>query len=117
MKKTLGVVFGAALISLGGGHAIADEATDLKVGKKVYERAFGRGCGVCHDISSNPQLVELIKDGSLTKDKFTEVLKNGRNGMPKAGDAIMGVKYVEKKGYDLDQAINATYVYLESLGK
>lgn len=117
MKKTLGAVFGVALLAMGSGQAFADEAMDLKVGKKVYDRAFGRGCGACHDISSNPQLVALIKDGSLTKAKFAEVVLNGRNGMPKAGDAIMAVSYVEKKGYSLDQAVDATYVYLQSLAK
>lgn len=115
MKKTLGVIFGAAMIALGSGQAIADEATDLKVGKKAYDRFMGRGCGACHDIKTNPQLVELIKDGSLTKEKFVQVVKNGRNGMPKAGEAIakVGAKY----DYTEDQSIEAVYKYLESMAK
>ncbi len=112
MKKSLGVIAGAALAMLSASQVLADEATDLKVGKKIYDRAFGRGCGACHDISSNPQLVALIKEGSLTEDKFTQVIKNGRNGMPKAVEAIMAVKYVTKKGYTEDQAIAALYKYL-----
>jgi len=49
MKKTLGTLAGIALITLSG-QVFADEASD--VGKKIYERAFGRGCGTCHDIAS-----------------------------------------------------------------
>lgn len=114
MKKSLGIIAGAALAMLSSGNAFADEATDLKIGKKIYDRAFGRGCGACHDISSNPQLVALIKDGSLTEDKFSEVIKNGRNGMPKATEAIMSIKAVTKAGYSEDQAIAAVYKYLAS---
>ncbi len=113
MKKSLGVLAGVSLLALFNGPAFAADAeTDLKVGKKVYDRAFGRGCGACHDISSNPQLVALIKEGTLTQDKFTQVVKNGRNGMPKAGEAIMAIKYVQKKGYTEDEAIAAVYKYL-----
>ena len=95
MKKTLGAIFGAAILVIASGQAFADEKTDLKVGKKAYDRFMGRGCGACHDISTNPQLVELIKDGSLTQAKFAEVVKNGKGGMPKAGEAIakVGKKY------------------------
>lgn len=41
----------AAFLTLSG-VGVADES--IEIGKKIYERAFGRGCGTCHDISSNP---------------------------------------------------------------
>jgi len=108
MKK-LAILAGAAVIALSG-QAFADQK--LKVGKKIYDRAFGRGCGACHDISSNPQLKELIKAGKLDKAAFAEVIKEGRGGMPKAVDAIMAVGPVKKAGYDVDEAIDAVYEYL-----
>lgn len=87
---------------------------ELKIGKKIYDRAFGRGCGACHDISSNPQLAELIQAGELDIERFANTLINGRNGMPKAMDAIMAVGPVKKAGYTEEQAINAVYNYLGS---
>ena len=109
MKKTLGVLATVALIGLSG-QVIADQ--ELKVGKKIYDRAFGRGCGACHDIASNPQLAALIKAGELSKSSFADTLKNGKNGMPKAMDAMMAVGPVKKAGYTEDQAIDAVYKYL-----
>ena len=82
--------------------------------KKIYERAFGRGCGTCHDIASNPQLTALIKGGQLDRAKFEQVLKEGRGGMPKAIEEIMKQKAVEKAGYGEDQAVDALYKYLET---
>ncbi|MDP2097405.1 MAG: cytochrome c [Methylobacter sp.] len=109
MKKTLTTLAGIALITLSG-SVFADEASD--VGKKIYERAFGRGCGTCHDIASNPQLSALIKAGSLDKAKFTTVLKEGKGGMPKAMDEIMKNAAVTKAGYSEEQAVDALYKYL-----
>ncbi|MBM4207441.1 MAG: cytochrome c [Gammaproteobacteria bacterium] len=111
MKKTLGFLAGAALISLSSA-AFADEQTDI--GKKIYDRAFGRGCGTCHDIKSNPQLTENIKAGTLDRAKFEEVLTNGRGGMPKALDEIMKNKAVTTAGYGKDQAIDALYKYVST---
>jgi cytochrome c551 len=111
MKKTIGLLAGAALISLSGA-AFADE--QIAIGKKIYERAFGRGCGTCHDISSNPQLTANIKAGTLDRAKFEEVLTNGRNAMPKALDEIMKIKAVTDAGYGKDQAIDALYKYIET---
>ena len=105
MKKILLAVSTVALLGLSA-QASAD------VGKKIYDRAFGRGCGACHDISSNPQLVALIKSGDLTKASFTTTLKEGKNGMPKAVDAIMAVGPVKKAGLSEDQAIDAVWNYL-----
>lgn len=109
MKKILGTIAGIALIGLSGQALAADE---MKVGKKIYDRAFGRGCGACHDIASNPQLAELIKSGDLDKDSFAETIKNGKNGMPKAVEAIMAVGPVKKAGYSEDEAIDAVYKFL-----
>jgi mono/diheme cytochrome c family protein len=109
MKKTLGILAGATLITLSGQVFAADE---IKVGQKIYDRAFGRGCGACHDIASNPQLAESIKAGELDKASFADTLKNGKNGMPKAMDAIMAVGPVKKAGYTEDQAIDAVYKFL-----
>ncbi len=109
MKKTLGVIAGVTLIALSG-QALADEET--KVGKKIYDRAFGRGCGSCHDIASNPQLAALIKAGKLDLASFSTTVKNGKNGMPKAVAAIMAVGPVKKAGYTEDQAIAAVYKFL-----
>ena len=109
MKKSLGALAGIALITLSGQALAADE---MKVGKKIYDRAFGRGCGACHDIASNPQLADLIKAGELDKASFADTLKNGKNGMPKAMAAIMAVGPVKKAGYSEDEAIDAVYKFL-----
>jgi len=109
MKKLLLAVSTIALLSLGA-QASADQ--DIKVGKKIYDRAFGRGCGACHDISSNPQLTALIKAGELSEASFAATLKEGKNGMPKAMAAIMAVGPVKKAGYSEDEAISAVYNYL-----
>jgi len=113
MKKLLGPITGMALIALSSqafsaGNEVAEE---IWVGGKVYDRAFGRGCGACHDISSNPNLLQSVK--TLTKEEFVNVLKNGRNGMPKATDAIMAVGPVKKAGYSEEQAYEAVYAYLK----
>lgn len=110
MKKI--VITLSIAIAAFAGTAVADEQTE--VGKKIYERAFGRGCGTCHDISSNPQLTALIKAGQLDRAKFEQVLKEGKGGMPKAIEEIMKNKAVEKAGYGEDQAVDALYKYLET---
>ena len=111
MRKSLGTLAGIVLIALSG-SALADEQLDI--GKKIYDRAFGRGCGTCHDIASNPQLTELIKAGQLDKAKFAQVLKDGKGGMPKAMEEIMKNKAVSKAGYTEDQAVDALYAYISS---
>lgn len=110
MKKSL-ITLSIALVALNG-QAFADE--QIEIGKKIYERAFGRGCGTCHDIASNPQLTALIKAGQLDRAKFESVLKEGKGGMPKAIEEIMKNKAVEKAGYGEDQAVDALYKYLET---
>ncbi|MGZ8162423.1 MAG: c-type cytochrome [Methylobacter sp.] len=111
MKKSLGTLAGIVLIALSG-SAVADE--QLEIGKKIYERAFGRGCGTCHDIASNPQLTANIKAGTLDRAKFEQVIREGKGGMPKAIDEIMKNKAVEKAGYTEELAIDALYKYVSS---
>ncbi len=111
MKKSLATLAGVMLITLSG-SVFADEATDI--GQKIYERAFGRGCGSCHDIKTNPQLSELIKAGTLDRATFEKVLKEGKGGMPKAIEQILEVAAVKKAGYGEDQAVDALYNYLKT---
>ena len=94
MKKSLAIVASLVLIALSG-SAIADE--QLEIGQKIYDRAFGRGCGTCHDIASNPQLSANIKAGTLTRASFEKMLKEGKGGMPVAIAEIMKNKAVEKR--------------------
>ncbi|MEQ1622816.1 MAG: cytochrome c [Methylococcales bacterium] len=111
MKITIGTIAALALITLSG-QVVAEE--QLEIGQKIYERAFGRGCGTCHDIASNPQLTANIKAGTLDRAKFEKILKEGKGGMPKAIEEILKVKAVEKAGYGEDQAVDALYNYLSS---
>jgi cytochrome c551 len=111
MKKSLGTIAGIVLIALSG-SALADE--QMEIGQKIYERAFGRGCGTCHDIASNPQLPALIKAGQLDRAKFEQVLREGKGGMPKAVDEIMKNKAVEKAGLTEELAIDYLYKYIGS---
>ena len=109
MKKSVGTLAGILLIALSG-SALADE--QLEIGQKIYERAFGRGCGTCHDIASNPQLAANIKAGTLDRAKFEQILKEGKGGMPKAIDEIMKNKAVEKAGLTEELAIDYLYKYI-----
>ncbi|CAA9890499.1 conserved exported hypothetical protein [Candidatus Methylobacter favarea] len=111
MKKTLGTLTGIVLIALSV-SAVADEQTEI--GKKIYERAFGRGCGTCHDIASNPQLTANIKAGTLDRAKFEQVIREGKGGMPKAIDEIMKNKAVQKAGYTEELALDALYKYISN---
>ena len=111
MKKSLATVAGIVLIALSG-SALADE--QLEIGQKIYDRAFGRGCGTCHDIGSNPQLAANIKAGTLDRASFEKMLKEGKGGMPKAIEEIMKNKAVEKAGYGEDQAVDALFKYISS---
>ncbi|NOQ34759.1 MAG: cytochrome c [Methylococcaceae bacterium] len=109
MKKLLIATAAMTLIGLSS-PSMAEG--DAKVGKKIYDRAFGRGCGACHDIASNPQLADLIKAGKLDRATFGTVLKEGKNGMPKAIATIMGIKPVKKAGLSEEEAIDAVYTFL-----
>ncbi|WP_347987205.1 c-type cytochrome [Methylomonas sp. AM2-LC] len=110
MKKSFGLLACVTLLAI---SSQVSANTEEEIGAKIYERAFGRGCGSCHDVASNPQLSALIKAGKLPKEQFAKVIKEGRNGMPKASAAIMEVGPVKKAGYTEDQAIDAVYEYLK----
>jgi cytochrome c551 len=112
MKKLWAVA--AAVVALSG-QAFAEEHPHHDLGKKIYERALGRGCGTCHDIDSNPQLKKLIADGKLDRKTFGDVLKNGKGDgkMPKVLDAIMALEPVKKAGMSEEQAVDALYGYLK----
>lgn len=103
MKKLAGLFLGSALLALS-----TQASADAALGEKIYKRAFGRGCGTCHDIKSNPQLPELIKAGKLPKDQFASVLKNGKNGMPKATDDILKIAKDKSEA----EAIDSLYEFL-----
>lgn len=92
-------------------QAFADD--NAEVAKKIYNQAFGRGCGACHDVAPNPNLVKNINEGTLDEKKFAEVIKEGRNTMPKAIDAIMALPAVQKSGLKEDEAIDALFKYLK----
>lgn len=118
MKNVFVAVTGLAFVALSGqvlAEAGPAPAHHIEIGKKVYERAFGRGCGACHDISSNPQLPKLIDAGKLDKAKFAKVLKEGQNSMPKAMATIMELAPVKTANMSEDDAISAVYDYLKSL--
>jgi hypothetical protein len=96
------------------------EALGTKIGKGIYDMAFGRGCATCHDIASNPQLRANIKAGTLDRARFETILREGKNQMPKAMDAIMAaVMYftdpritVKDLGYSETQALDLLWAYL-----
>ena len=113
MKKALGLAAGVALLALSGQtFAASNEVSEqIWIGAKIYDRTFGRGCATCHDVKPNPDLMESIK--KMSKSDFIGVLKNGRNGMPKAGAAMMEVGPVKKAGYTEAQAMDAIYAYLK----
>lgn len=111
MKKLLMAVTALTFVALSTQTFAAEDKEHKDVGKKIYDRAFGRGCGTCHDIKSNPQLPELIRAGQLDDHKFYSVLKEGKGGMPKALDEVN--KVGEKAGLNEKQAVDALYEYLK----
>jgi cytochrome c551 len=113
---TVGIVF-VALSSQVLAEAGPAPAHHIEIGKKVYERAFGRGCGACHDMKSNPQLHELIVAGKLSRESFGKTLKEGKNSMPKAIDSIMELAPVKTANLSEEEAISAVYDYLKSASK
>lgn len=109
-----GLVLGSSISNVYAGDVCTSEGTEVDevtwVGAKIYDRTFGRGCGTCHDVSPNPNLLESVK--KLSQEEFATVLKEGRNGMPKATDAIMKVGPVKKAKMSEDDAIVAIWTYL-----
>lgn len=109
MKTLKGILVVAGLVVAGG--ALAGEAS-VEVGEKIYTRAFGRGCGTCHDVQPNPNLFESVN--KLSKEDFTKVLVEGRNAMPKAMDQIMSLGPVKSAGLTQDQAVDSLIAYLKA---
>ncbi|CAL1239656.1 c-type cytochrome [Candidatus Methylocalor cossyra] len=108
-KKFLNAVLLAVGVSLVNA-AFAEEPKEL--GEKIYKRAFGRGCGTCHDVQPNPNLFESVN--KLSREDFKTVLINGRNTMPKAMDTIMALPVVKNANLTQDQAVDALIAYLKS---
>ena len=109
MKKSFAIAASLVLVALSG-SAVADE--QLEIGQKIYERAFGRGCGTCHDVQPNPNLFESVN--KLSKEELTKVLVEGRNAMPKAMDQIMNLGPVKSAGLTQDQAVDSLIAYLKA---
>lgn len=111
--KTQNFVKGMLLVAAAtfAGAAMAEEG-NAEIGQKIYDRAFGRGCGTCHDVQPNPNLFESVN--KLSRDEFKAVLVNGRNAMPKAMDQIMAMGPVKSAGLTEDQAVDALIAYLKA---
>lgn len=110
-KLLKGIILASGVLFTGA--VMAEEAPDLPgIGEKIYNRAFGRGCGTCHDIQSNPNLFESVN--KLSKEEFTAVLVNGRNAMPKAMEIIMAMPPVKNANLTQDQAVDALITFLKA---
>jgi len=109
VKPLKGLLLIAGLVVAGA--SLAGEPT-AEIGEKIYPRAFGRGCGTCHDVQPNPNLFESVN--KLSKEELTKVLVEGRNAMPKAMDQIMALGPVKSAGLTQDQAIDALIAYLKA---
>ena len=111
---TAGLTLGGGFGNAFAGDVCTSEGAEVDevtwIGAKIYDRTFGRGCATCHDVSPNPNLLESVK--KLSKEEFATVLKEGRNGMPKAIDQMLKVGPVKKAGMSEDDAINAIWTYL-----
>lgn len=105
-----GLMLAAGLVFAGA--SVAGEPS-AEIGEKIYKRGApgGMGCGGCHEAGSNPRLPEVAK--TKTKEEITQVLINGRNGMPKVMDSIMGVGAVKEAGLTQDQAVESLLLFLK----
>lgn len=108
-KPLKGLLLIAGLVF--AGVSVAEEPS-VEIGEKIYTRAFGRGCGTCHDVQPNPNLFESVN--KLSKEELTKVLVEGRNAMPKAMDQIMALGPVKNAGLTQDQAVDALIAYLKA---
>jgi mono/diheme cytochrome c family protein len=108
-KPLKGMLLVAGLVFAGASIAAEPSA---EIGEKIYTRAFGRGCGTCHDVQPNPNLFESAN--KLNKEEFTKVLADGRNAMPKAMDQIMALPQVKSAGLTQEQAVDSLIAYLKA---
>lgn len=109
MKTLKGILLLAGLVAVT--PSFAGEAS-AEIGEKIYTRAFGRGCGTCHDVQPNPNLFESVN--KLSKEDLTKVLVEGRNAMPKAMDQIMSLGPVKSAGLTQEQAVDSLILYLKA---
>ncbi|MFM8442922.1 MAG: c-type cytochrome [Methylococcus sp.] len=109
LKPLKGMLLIAGLVFAGASVA-AEPSADI--GEKIYTRAFGRGCGTCHDVQPNPNLFESVN--KLSKEELTKVLVEGKNAMPKAMDQIMALGPVKSAGLTQDQAVESLIMYLKA---
>lgn len=110
MNKNLKSMLLVAAVAFAGA-ALAEEPADT--GKKIYDRAFGRGCATCHGVTA-PDLFESVN--KLSRDDFVKIVKEGKAGtaMPPALANIMGLPFVKKDNLTEDQAIDALIAYLKA---
>ena len=119
MKKLL-IAASVAFIALSSQAFAAGEKDDAKakeVGEAIFKKALGTGCYGCHAASSNPQIIDTAKSGTLTREHFEKVLRDGQKSMPPALGHIMEMKQVISSGYSEEQAIDAIYNYLKKHAK
>jgi len=109
LKPLKGMLLVAGLVFAGA--TVAGEPS-VDIGEKIYTRAFGRGCGTCHDVQPNPNLFESVN--KLSKEELTKVLVEGKNAMPKAMDQIMALGPVKSAELTQDQAIDSLILYLKA---
>lgn len=121
MKKLVIKLATIALLSLFSVHTYS-APNEAKIGKAIYKKAMGIGCYGCHAASSNPQIIELIKDGSLKLPAFSKTVTKGKGGMPAMVSAIMGIKVkdggkkktIAEWGVSEAGALKAIFNYLKS---
>ncbi len=123
MKKSLITLACITLVSLFSSQAFA-VPSEADIGKAIFKKAMGTGCYGCHAASTNPQIIESIKGGSLDLASFSATVKKGKGGMPAMADAIMGIKVKDKAtkekktikdwGVSEADAMKAIYNYLKS---
>ena len=123
MKNSLIKLACIALVSLVSMQVSAapDEKT---IGKAIFKKAMGTGCYGCHAASSNPQIIESIKDGSLSLASFSKTVKDGKGGMPAMAATFMKIKVKDKAtkekktikdwGISEADALKAIYNFLKS---
>jgi mono/diheme cytochrome c family protein len=92
-------------------YAASEVSEEIWIGKKIYDRFYGRGCATCHDISTNPNLADSINN--LSKKEFHNVLIHGKKGMPAAMNQITNMRIIKKFNYSDEDAFNAIYSYIK----
>lgn len=123
MKKLLFKLVSIAFVVLASAQVSA-APNEKDIGKAIFKKAMGTGCYGCHAASSNPQIIESVKSGSLSLASFSKTVKNGKGGMPAMANAIMRIKIKDKAtkekktikdwGVSEADAMQAIYNFLKS---